>query len=166
MLKLNNGENKMKTLKEIKKIQKDRSNFEILRNVLECDDNNNIFCSIRNLDCREMFIDSLTDNGDGLSVRNICLSTDEESNNFETWKGVKEFHGIERKDISVLRKLGLIENHGVFFDDGTLHITLNNSKVVDFIDSLVLDNEWFEIMDELQIRKSELESELELLNQI
>ena len=53
-----------------------------------------------------------------------------------------------------------------FFDDGTLHITLNNSKVVDFIDSLVLDNEWFEIMDELQIRKSELESELELLNQI
>ena len=30
----------MKTLKEIKKIQKDRSNFEILRNVLECDDNN------------------------------------------------------------------------------------------------------------------------------
>ncbi len=158
----------MKKIAEIKKIQKDRNNFKILRNVLECDDNddNNIFCSIANSSCRESSIDDLTDCGNGQSVINIWLTTDEESNNFETWKGIKECHHIERKDISVLRKLGLIETHGVFFDDGTLHIKLNNSKVVDFINSLVLDDEWFEIMDELQNMKSELESKLELLKQI
>ena len=158
----------MKTIKEIKKIQKDRTNFEILKNVFECDENddNNFFIRISNSRCRERFIDDLTDCGNGQSGINIWLTTDEESNNFETWKGVKESHGIERKDISVLRKLGFIETHGVFFDDGTLHIKLNNSKIVNFIDTLVLDNEWLEIMNDLKIRKSKLECELELLNQI
>tara|TARA_R100000808_G_C2108545_1_gene123341 strand:+ start:468 stop:893 length:426 start_codon:yes stop_codon:yes gene_type:complete len=71
----------------------------------------------------DRFVNALRNCGD--SVR-VWLSQDQMDRDSDTWRGINRCFDVSRTQISMLRRRGIVTDS--FFDDGTLHITINTSS--------------------------------------
>ena len=76
----------------------------------------------------------------------IWLSQHWEDDDFETWKGIQRCFGISRQEISVLRRAKIVTD--TFFDDGTLHISINMEIASDIVRNTMADEDVMEIIEQ------------------
>ena len=148
----------MKNLNKV--IENRKATKKLLELFINDSSNDNIpFASIFNDDSKFRLVEAIASKGKDIR---LMFFTWESSKHFDTWKGVEEVNGIERKDVSDLRKLKIVKS-GTHFDDGTLHITIDRDAAIKLILNTVSD----EVVDSfIEDKQSMIDSAVSIIDKL